>query len=774
MTSPDSTAPLDESRGQLGLEASDLLGLFQFSLEMLCIAGGDGYFRHVNPAFERILGYNTQELVSRPFLDFVHPEDQQKTQHAMDQLRDGIPVTRFENRYRCCDGSYRWLSWKATPRAGGEQIYAVASDVTERKQVEAALRDSEHRYRQLLEAVTSYTYSVELKDGVPLSTVHSTGCLATTGYTPEDFAADPYLWINLVHADDRNWVQCHAAQVLLEDGKGPIEHRILHRDGSVRWVRHTVASHRDGQGQLVRYDGVIEDITERKVSQERFRLLVESAPDAMVVVDGNGQIVLVNAQAERLFGYLREEMLGRSVELLVPEGSRAQHAKDRKAFAAGREARKMGAHPDLKGVRKGGGEFPVEIALSPISTEQGLLVCAAIRDLTERRRAEEALRSSEERFDLAVRGTAAGIWDWDLRTNIVYFSPRWKSMLGYEDHEIDSDFQEWESRLHPDDRRRALATIWEYLEGRMRDYEVEHRLRHKDGTYRCIIARGAAVCDAMGKPYRMVGSHIDVTERRQAQEALRAKEVQLLAAREIQEHLLPRSPPVVPGFQIAGASYPSEFASGDLIDYLDMPGGYLGLGVGDVAGHGIGPAILMASTHSHLHSLAESSPAVDEVLMRANNRLLDETDSDHFVTMLLARLDPRSRTLVYSSAGHPNGYVIDRHGQVRSELRSTSFPLGIVRDAVFPLGQVVALQAGDVVVLPTDGLTEVSSPEGCPFGQRRLIEVVARHRDLSAAEIVDALYEAVAEFSGGGSHPDDISLIVVKVESGDEPAPSAE
>jgi two-component system sensor histidine kinase UhpB len=145
---------------------------------------------------------------------------------------------------------------------------------------------------------------------------------------------------------------------------------------------------------------------------------------------------------------------------------------------------------------------------------------ALAREVSERKRTERALRRSQERFDLAVRGTDAGIWDWDLRTNRVYFSPRWKSMLGYEEHEIDGDYVEWERRLHPEDRQRALATIRECLEGRSPQYSLEHRLRHKDGHYCWIHARGIAVRDAQGRPYRMVGSHIDITVRKCAEQSV--------------------------------------------------------------------------------------------------------------------------------------------------------------------------------------------------------------------------------------------------------------
>jgi PAS domain S-box-containing protein len=144
---------------------------------------------------------------------------------------------------------------------------------------------------------------------------------------------------------------------------------------------------------------------------------------------------------------------------------------------------------------------------------------------TQRRRAEDALRlqteellRSRERFELAVRGSQDGLWDWDLRTGDVYYSPRWKSILGYEDHEIAHRIEEWEQRLHPDERERVLAANRAHAEGTTPLYEYEYRLRHKDGSYRWILARGVALRDASGQAYRMAGSHVDITERKQGEE----------------------------------------------------------------------------------------------------------------------------------------------------------------------------------------------------------------------------------------------------------------
>ena len=121
-------------------------------------------------------------------------------------------------------------------------------------------------------------------------------------------------------------------------------------------------------------------------------------------------------------------------------------------------------------------------------------------------------------------GSGAGLWDWDVETNCVYFSPQWKALLGYEDYELADNFAEWEKRLHPDDRERALDALAAYFKGTTRTYELEHRLQCKNGSYRWILARGVAVRRLDGQPYRMAGSHIDITPHKLAEQALRNSE----------------------------------------------------------------------------------------------------------------------------------------------------------------------------------------------------------------------------------------------------------
>jgi PAS domain S-box-containing protein len=146
-------------------------------------------------------------------------------------------------------------------------------------------------------------------------------------------------------------------------------------------------------------------------------------------------------------------------------------------------------------------------------------------EIIERQKTEEALRKSEERYSLAVDGANDGIWDRDISTGKVYYSPRWKSMLGYEDHEISNNGEEWRKRIHPDDYRFVINALEGYLEGAFPSYEVEYRLQHKDGGYRWIHARGACLRDRQGRPFRIAGSHTDITSRKIADELNTQNEV---------------------------------------------------------------------------------------------------------------------------------------------------------------------------------------------------------------------------------------------------------
>jgi serine phosphatase RsbU (regulator of sigma subunit) len=254
---------------------------------------------------------------------------------------------------------------------------------------------------------------------------------------------------------------------------------------------------------------------------------------------------------------------------------------------------------------------------------------------------------------------------------------------------------------------------------------------------------------------------IERGRRHHAEDAMRDTSEEFRAAGEIQQRLYPSRAPVLEGFEIAGALYPAKATAGDYFDYIPMLDGCLGVVVGDVSSHGMGPALVMSETRACLRTLAQGHSDVGEILTRANRVLAADSSELHFVTLAMARLDPRSRTMVYASAGQ-RGYLL-HPGFDAAILDSTSLPLGIREDTVVPSSQVYNLRVGDLVTFFTDGVVEAESPGLVRFGFSRALQTIRSERDKPAREIIDALHDEINGFCRNQPQRDDITIVVVKV-----------
>lgn len=251
--------------------------------------------------------------------------------------------------------------------------------------------------------------------------------------------------------------------------------------------------------------------------------------------------------------------------------------------------------------------------------------------------------------------------------------------------------------------------------------------------------------------------HARLGEIEQAERIL-AKDLEQAAI--IQQGLLPRKSPVIPGLDLAGYNAPSRTVGGDYYDYIEFPDGRLGVTLGDVSGKAMPAALLMTSLQARLRVLAEDQPDVAELMTRLNRHTALHTPSNRFITLFYMVLDPATGELTYCNAGHNPPYLVHRDGGVE-ELTEGGLILGMFGQARYKAASTV-MQPGDVVIIFSDGVTEAQNPDNAEFGEERLLEAVRRNRNGTAGELVQAVTGAVNEFAAGAPAADDLTLVVVR------------
>ncbi|MBI1318723.1 MAG: PAS domain S-box protein [Candidatus Hydrogenedens sp.] len=262
-------------------------------------------------------------------------------------------------------------------------------------------------------------------------------------------------------------------------------------------------------------------------SELTYATIAANVADGIIALDADARVRYLNPAAESMLRIEGADSIGQPLESVLRYTTLTGDGIDAGMVSAVLTSGEPSQNSEWEVLQADGGKLIAEANVTPIrgggGTVKGAVI--ALRDITERRRQESALRESEERWQFALEGADDGVWDWDASSNYAYFSPGWKAMLGYAEHEIPGTYEAWESLIHTDDREGVLKSLDELLSGRQPNYAVEHRLRCHDGSYKWVLARGKVVArDAEGAALRIVGTHTDLSEMKEAMHTLQESE----------------------------------------------------------------------------------------------------------------------------------------------------------------------------------------------------------------------------------------------------------
>ncbi|MGD2055675.1 MAG: PAS domain S-box protein [Gammaproteobacteria bacterium] len=494
--------------------------LFNLSLDMLCVAEFSGYFRIVNSAFENTLGYSRQLLLGTPFMEFVHPDDKAATLAVVEQLENGHSVRFFENRYRCLDGSYKWLEWTSVPVIEEGFMYAVARDITAQKAMQQELAAQRDLFDNVLSNVPA---SIFWKDRNSVYLGANTRFAREVGFqSPEDLVGKTDYELAWTREQADFYRECD--RMVMDRGEPMlhIEESLQQADGREIQILTNKVPLRDAAGQVTGMLGIYMDITKRKQaettlrkSEARLQTLFDSAAEFIFVIDPQGGIINANRYVYEQSGYVADEVIGKNIKDFFSEESRKICDCN---FPRLRERGHNRA--DIEFVCKEGRVIQMECSATAVPDEQGNFTTFLIiqRDVTERKRAAAELANSERRFRAIFNSAYQFIGLLDSGGTLLQINQSGLDFGGLKQEDVvgrplwDTCWWRYSSEVQD----RLKAAIREAVQGTPVRYEEE--VLGKDNRIRTIDFTLKPVINQQGDVVLIISEGRDVSDKKQAEE----------------------------------------------------------------------------------------------------------------------------------------------------------------------------------------------------------------------------------------------------------------